>query len=174
PATATLSPSEPERPSGVAPVAQRVTGHHLPVRRHAMTAAIGLVLFALGAGGPSNATPVDAARQQLGGTWVYVGGNPEREARKEALAETTRGMSFFIRGAAGKRIDRKTPIAERSKYDFPPGFIESWAQGAMTFHTPENGSPVTVEIDREPIQVAQFLRGGSLVQTFKGKDGVRT
>jgi hypothetical protein len=120
---------------------------------------------------------VQDPKARFAGTFEYAGDPREQQERQDAIARSTEGAFFLIRGAVGSRVNDKTRIAPILTYEFPAGRVRAVAsgpKGLTVVESPDDGRQVPQNIDGETIGVSQLFRGDELVQTFTAKDGVRT
>jgi hypothetical protein len=124
-------------------------------------------------GGP----PPEDPKARFHGTFDYTGDPHEQQERQDAIARSTKGAFFLIRGAVGSRVNDKTRIAPVLTYEFPAGKVRAVAtgpKGLTVVESPDDGTRVPQRIDGEMIGVSQVFLGDTLMQKFTAQDGERT
>ena len=123
---------------------------------------------------PATASPT-SARDRFSGSYAYVGGDRQQQARDAAIEKATDSMFFAIRGVARSRVKDKTAISPLIGFSFGNGTITGSAAAVTPATSPENGAAVPYKAGGDTVQLSQRLTAdGKILQSFTASDGSRT
>ncbi len=124
-------------------------------------------------------TTDDAAAEdpsaRLSGNFRYVGGERQRAALRDAIEKAVEQLNWVIRGIGRSRLEAVTKIPPAVRYEVGSSTIKMTYFGRPTMEAPADGSFVSrTDPQGKPMQVSFSIKGDTLVQIFKGENGVRT
>jgi hypothetical protein len=112
---------------------------------------------------------------RLEGRWVYGGGEPERQARQNAIEETVSQMSWIARGMARKRITASTVIHEHYVITLNGGTVTIAEDDFKGHSAPWNGTEVEIAKDQGgPATLTRSVDDGGLRSHWHQKRGAGT
>lgn len=115
-----------------------------------------------------------AARDRFAGSYVFVGGQKQRDALEAAIAKATDDMSFITRPIARSRLRDKTQIRANMGFAFGGGNITWTASDVPPAISPEDGSFGQYKSGSDTLKLSQKVNAaGQLIQSFVASDGSR-
>ncbi len=112
---------------------------------------------------------------RFSGNFRFVGGERQRAALRDVIDAAVEQLNFLIRGIGRSRLEAVTKIPPAVRYEIGSSTIKMTYFGRPTVEAPADGSFVQrTDPQGKPMQVSFSLKGDTLVQKFKGDNGVRT
>lgn len=137
--------------------------------------AVSVLAPAMPASADEPAASPTSARDRFAGSYAYVGGERQQQARDASIEKATDNMFFAIRGIARSRVKDKTAISPLIGFSFGNGTITGSAAAVTPATSPENGSSVPYKAGGDTVQLSQRITSdGKIVQSFTASDGNRT
>ncbi len=113
------------------------------------------------------------AQGGLAGTWQYAGGGDENARREAAIETATEELGRMIRGRARERLGQRTTPAPRLQIALDGDAVTlTGANGTLALTI--GGPTVSVSGANGGGQARATRRGGHLVVTLRGDNGVQT
>jgi len=112
-------------------------------------------------------------RTRFSGTFKYVGGAAEQDARKAAIDRSIDTLFFALRGIARSRLSAGTTIEPWVAFAFDPGHIRVRVPSSPEAIARDDGTPVDYVNDGERTRLTERLADGKLTQLFIAGEGRR-